>query len=176
MELALNEVKTQAKILLKAVKIDSNLQQKLRLPLKRLSVSNLDDIKLKHCLAIVAQQLGFDNWHHAQDILSGSEKPIEQLNMGTFFYHDSSGVFINEWFADYQQANTILLQHAENKWLLPYKNQFVVVKKDYIAEFKLNPELTPLWNELDHNMVQGYNSLAWDTLACALIKNRRRYY
>ncbi len=176
MELALNEVKTQAKKLLKAMRLDSNLQLTMELPLKKLGLSLLDEIKLKHCLTIVSQQLGFGNWHHAQDVLSGSKKPVEDLDMGTLFYPESADGFINEWFASYQQAKNTLSEQIGEKWLLPYKNQFIVVKKDYISTFKLDTSLMLLWTDIDHNMVDGYKSDAWDKLTCRIIKNRSKNY
>jgi len=29
-----------------------------------------------------------------------------------------------------------------------------------------------LWAKVDHDMVENYNSLAWDKLACEIIKNQ----
>ena len=176
MELALNEVKTQAKKLLKAIKADSNLLSTMKLPLKKLGIPILTDIKLKHCLTITAHQLGFENWHHAQDVLSGSKKNIQTLDMGTFFYPSGADAFINEWFVNYQQAKSVLSDNTGEKWLLPYKNQFIVVKKDYISAFKINRELMPLWSDINQNMVDSYKSTAWDKIACEIIKNRRKSY
>ena len=176
MELALNEVKTQAKKLLKALRLDNDLLLTMKLSLKKLSLSTLDDLKLKHCLTIVSQQLGFDNWHHAQAILSGNEKISDSMDMGSFFYPKGCGGFINEWFADYQQAKSTLVNKTEAMWILPYKNQFVVVKKDYVSLFNIDEKLIALWSEVGHNMVESYNSLAWDKLACEVIKNRSKGY
>ncbi|NQZ20901.1 MAG: hypothetical protein HRT53_02500 [Colwellia sp.] len=176
MEIALNEVKIQAKKLLKASRLDNDLLLTMELPLKRLGLSLDDEIKLKHCLTIVSQQLGFTDWHHALDVLSGSKKNIDALDMGTLFYPKGADGFINEWFANYQQAKNTLSGQAGGKWLLPYKNQFIVVKKDYISTFKLDEKLMLLWAEIDHNMVDGYKSVAWDKLTCRIIKNRSKNY
>ena len=73
MELALNELKTQAKKLLKALRSNDELQLTMQRSLKKLSLSSLDELKLKHCLTLVSQQLGFDNWHDVQDILTGNK-------------------------------------------------------------------------------------------------------
>ena len=135
MELALNEVKTQAKKLLKALRQDNELMLTIKFSLKKLSLSSLDDLRLKHCLTIVSQQLGFDNWHHAQHTLSGNVETGTTLSMGTFLYPKGCGAFINEWFADYQQAKSNLVNEPQNKWLLPYKNQFIVVEKEFISLF-----------------------------------------
>jgi len=96
--------------------------------------------------------------------------------MGSFFYPKSCGSFINEWFADYQLAKSTVENSPQAKWLLPYKNQYIVVERDYISAFKLEAKLVPLWNEVAHNMVAGYNSPTWDTLVCAVIKNRVKPY
>ncbi|PKG83180.1 hypothetical protein CXF85_11645 [Colwellia sp. 75C3] len=176
MEYALNEVKTQAKKLLKALKSEPSLVNSMKIPLKKIAVTSLDELKLKHCLALVAIELGFKDWHEAQQLLSGARPSLVMINMGTFFYPENCGGFINEWFADYSQAEETLLKSVTSKWLLPYKNQFIVVEHDYVAVFKLNKALQPLWNEVKHDMVASYNSLAWDKIACAVIRNRQRSY
>lgn len=176
MELALNEVKIQAKKLLKALKVDSDIQRAMQRPLNKLALTSLDELKLKHCLTIVSQQLGFENWHHTQCVLSGRNKSSEPLNMGTFFYPKGSGAFINEWFANYSEAKSTLTNKAKSKYLLPYKNQFIVVTKNYISLFKFDEKLMLLWAEIKHDLVESYNSLAWDKLACDVIKNRPKDY
>lgn len=176
MKLAVNEVKTQAKKLFKALNENEDLLQTMQLPLKRVSVSSLTQLKLKHCLSMVSHQLGFDSWQDAHEILSGKLSPIESCNMGSFFYPKSCGAFINEWFVDYQQAKNILLKDETSKWLLPYKNQYIVVKKSYIDVFKLNQEVTALWAKICHDMVEGYNSSEWDKITCQIIKNRAKNY
>jgi len=176
MELALNEVKTQAKKLLKAIRLNSDLKLTLARPLKKLALTSLEELKLKHCLTLVAHQLGFDNWHHAQDVLSGSRTPVDTLDMGTLFYPKGADGFINEWFADYQQAKDTQINQDKLKWLLPYKKQFIVVKQEYILAFKFDKKLMLLWADIDHDMVDGYKSVAWDKLTCAIIKNRPRAY
>ena len=176
MEYALQEVKTQAKKLLKAFKSDPSLVKGMQIPLKKITVSSLEELKLKHCLGLVAMELGFRDWHEAQQLLSGAKPSLVTINMGSFFYPKGCGGFINEWFADYSQARDSLLNSATSKWLLPYRNQFIVVEQEYIAVFKLNKELMSSWTEIQHDMVVSYNSLAWDKIACAVIRNRQRDY
>lgn len=176
MELALNEVKTQAKKLLKAIKMDNSLLPTMKLPLKKLGLPISAEIQLKHCLTIIAHQLGFENWHHAHDVLCGSKKNVQALDMGTFFYPSGADAFINEWFVNYQQAKNVLSDKTGGKWLLPYKNQFIVVKKDYISTFGLDERLMLLWADINHNMVDSYKSVGWDKLACEIIKNRSKNY
>ena len=54
MEYALQEVKTQAKKLLKALKLDPSLVRAMQIPLKKIAVSSLEALKLKHCLSPVS--------------------------------------------------------------------------------------------------------------------------
>ncbi|KGJ89702.1 hypothetical protein [Colwellia psychrerythraea] len=176
MDLAINEIKTQAKKLLKALRADINLMQMMRLPLKKVAVSSPSELKLKHCLGLVAIELGFKDWHEAQQILSGTKPSSTTVNMGSYFYPKSCGGFINEWFAEYSLAEKTLLKSSTSKWLLPYKNQFIVVEHDYIAVFKLDKDVMPLWKEVKHDMVASYNSLAWDKIACAVIRHRPKNY
>lgn len=176
MEYALQEVKTQAKKLLKALKSDPSLVKSMQIPLKEVAVSSLEELKLKHCLGLLSMELGFKNWHEAQQLLSGRQQSLVMINMGSFFYPKGCGGFINEWFADYSQAKNTLVKSVESKWLLPYKKQFIVVEQEYIAVFKLNKELMSSWREIKHDMVASYNSLAWDKIACAVIRNRQRDY
>lgn len=176
MELAIKEIKTQAKKLLKALRADVNLIKTMQLPLKKIAVSSLSELKLKHCLSLVAIELGFKDWHEAQQVLSGTKPSSATKNMGSYFYPKGCGGFINEWFADYSLAEQTLLKSSTSKWLLPYKNQFIVVEHDYIAVFKLDKQLMSLWKEVKHDMVASYASLAWDKIACAVIRNRPRNY
>lgn len=148
----------------------------MKLPLKKLGLPIPTEIKLKHCFTIIAHQLGFENWHHAQDVLSGNKKSIQALNMGTFFYPVGADALINEWFVNYQQAKDLLSKTVGDRWLLPYKNQFIVVKKDYISTFLNNIKLMPLWSDINNNMVDSYKSRTWDKIACEIIKSRPKNY
>jgi len=186
MNLAINEVKTQAKILLKRIKNDAYSTGKssstLTEILKKMSVNSSSDIKLKHCLHFIALQLGFINWHHAQEILSGdwqnnnSDQSVKNCsaNFGTFFYNAACGVLINEWFANYEEAKTLLEDHPNQRWLLPYKNQFIVVKKEYLALININDEHSLYWQTIQHDLVAGYNTNSWDRLAYEVIRNRKQ--
>ena len=176
MELALKEVKTQAKKLFKSLQANRNEIESSQAILKKLSLASIEQLQLKHCLTIIAFQLGFENWHHLQKILSGSNSQDEPLYMGTFLYPKTCGGFINEWFSDYQQALSSLENYDGLKWLLPYKKQFIVVKEEYIATFHLADKIMLQWPEIRYNLVESYNSLAWDKLICEIIKNRAKDY
>ncbi len=176
MKLAINEVKTQAKKLLKSLKTNPVTWQNMEPSLKRLSLPSKEELKLKHCLTLIAWQLGFDNWHHANTILSGQESITNQPNMGTFFYNNVCGGHINEWFADYQQANQTLLNQPNTKWLLPYKQQFIVVEKGFLTALNVDDSLLVLTTEIESDFYHGYNCDTWDKLASIIIRKRQRNF
>jgi hypothetical protein len=173
MEIALNEVKTQAKKLLKAIKTDTALQQKLAVPLKTFQLESIEALQLKHCLTLVSQQLGFSSWHHAQTILSGSQTLANRPDMGTAFYTKACGGLINLWFADYLQAKAVLNNQATTRWLLPYQKQFIVVEKDYLDLLKMSEGCEKWWHDINHDLYGGYNSPAWDNLTYLMIRKRK---
>lgn len=176
MELAINEIKTQAKKLNKAFKTGTQLEVAFAKQLSLLNVTDVGDVKLKHCLTLIAWQLGFSNWHFAQEVLSGKYNIKNSIDMGSFSYPDSATGFINEWFTDYQQAKKAQLNKANLKYLLPYKKQFILVGEDYIKLFKIEQTLAPLWRIIDYDMVASYNSSEWDQLACSVIKHRSKVF
>ena len=176
MKLALNEVKTQAKIRLKAIKAGKQIVEHTKHSPASITLPNRQDIKLKHCLTYIAQELGFDNWHHAQHVLSGSSNQMP-LDMGEFFYPKGAGYFINKWFSNYQEAKNILdTLETSTAWLLPYKHQFIIVKSSYIDIFKLDDEINLLWPTVKYDMMASYNASAWDQISYGIIKNRSKMH
>jgi hypothetical protein len=171
MEIALKELKTQAKKLLKALKADNNLKQKFAANLKKLQLDNVSEVQLKHCQSLVSQNLGFANWQHAQLVLSGNEKLENKPDMGKVFYTKACGGLINQWFADYGQAKEALAMHVEKSWLIPYQRQFIVVGRDYLSLLNLSEGLAQDWQNIDNDLYEGYNTSAWDNIAYVMIRN-----
>lgn len=170
MELALNEVKIQAKKLLKHIQSVDVLTHKLTRYLKQQAVSSTTDVQLKHCLNIVALHFGFTNWHHCQTTLSGNSNIKAQPNLGTLLYNSSCGAFINEWFTTYQEAKAVLTQQYESSYLVPYKTQFIVVKNEYLKSLGVNEESLYLLNQAKHDLFQSYNTQEWDQLIVQVLK------
>lgn len=168
MELALNEIKIQAKKRLKLLKSDTDsfINEKI---LKQIGVIDQDDVQLKHALTIVSRQLGFSTWQQASSVLSGA-RPTNPINdMGTLFYPKTCHGLTNEWFADYASAKAVLL--ADNhKWLFPYKRQFIVGDANYLAAFRFKPEISALFDDINHDMTASYNTPIWDKIVCAIIR------
>ncbi len=176
MNLALNEVKTQAKKLLKALRDDQSIIKNLNKAFKKLNLSAVEPIKLKHCLSLIAYQLGFDSWHQAQQVLSGEEDLTNRPNMGTFFYNNRCSVHINEWFSSYEMAKLRLQEQPTAKFILPYKRQFILVERHFLQALNLNDNAVDQLGSIEHNMVEGYNTQAWDVIACNIIKARQKNY
>ncbi len=170
MELAVNETKIQAKRLLKTLKSKQALLVKHPL-LKKMGVTNPEELKLKHTLALIAVQLGFAHWQQASAVLSGHGQTHSPVNMGTLFYPVAGHGLTNEWFADYKSAQLVFNKH-KNKWLFPYKNQFIVVDRNYLNAFNFSDEITSKFHQIDNDMHGSYNSHLWDEITCAVIKNR----
>jgi hypothetical protein len=171
MNLAIKELKIQAKRLLKSIKAGDDVPAKIQRHLKTLNVENIQEVKLKHCHFFIAKKFNFDSWQHAQQVLSGSEVSNSPVNMGTIFHSSRCDALINLWFATYDEAEAALAFDKENRWLIPYKQQYIVVNREYLKMVGIDSTFDEQWNCISHDLVKGYNSESWDTLASAALKN-----
>ncbi len=176
MNIALNEVKTQAKKLLKALRSDQSIMTNMNIAFKKLNLSTVDQVKLKHCLSLISLQLGFDSWQQAQNVLSGNSNLEDHPNMGTFFYNNKCGALINEWFASYMEAETRLQSQPTKKFILPYKRQFILVERHFLEALNLSENGFEQLRKIEHDMMRGYNTPEWDIIALEIIKNRVKSY
>ena len=171
MELAINEVKIQAKKLLKTLKSDEDAFES-HPQLAKMGITHQDDLQLKHTLTIIAITLGFKQWQQASAVLSGQLDKSTPQQMGTLFYPKAGHGLTNEWFADYQAAKTVLDGSDNSKWLFPYKNQFIVVDTNFLAAFRFDDKTRQLLSLINRDMAASYNCETWDKITCAVIKNR----
>jgi hypothetical protein len=171
MNLALNELKVQAKMMLKMVKSGNVLQAKLMRDLKVIKLDDPKEIKLKHCQFFIAKQYGFDDWQHIRQVFSGTKSNDAKMNMGTFLHSSRCDALINFWFAEYTEAQEALLFDKDNRWLIPYKQQYIVVNNEYLKMIGLDNRFVRQWQNINHDLVEGYNSDSWDELALAVLKN-----
>lgn len=171
MELAINEAKIQAKKLLKSLKSDEDAFES-HSQLATMGITHQDDLQLKHTLIIIAMKLGFKQWQEASAVLRGQLDKSTPQQMGTLFYPKAGHGLTNEWFADYQTAKTVLDSSDNNKWLFPYKNQFIVVEDNFLSAFKFDDETRQLFTLINHDMAASYNCETWDKITRAVIKNR----
>jgi hypothetical protein len=170
---ALDELKIQAKILLKSVKANQALAtQRLKRQYKSYQEESVYQPKLKHCQQVVACESGFSDWQHAHQILNACNLDIdEQVNMGEFWHDDRCNALLNYWFSQYAEAE-LFLKETPNTYLFPFNHQFIVATQDYVNAIGLY-ELDPtLWNTVQNNLVASYPSDEWDKVALARIKKR----
>jgi len=169
MDRALNEVKNQAKILLKLCKKDhTKALARMAKWHKKIQVTEAG-LKLKHCQFVLARELGFIDWQHLQKVLSGTlSKELSSLDLGTLFYPPACFSFLNKWFTTHQDAIGSL---DENHYLLPHKKQFFVVTKDYIDTLGITDMV--LLSKINRDMFFSYPGNIWDELTLQVLINRR---
>lgn len=92
------------------------------------------DARLKHCLAVVAREAGFDDFQHASAILTGERSD----DFGTLLCQNGSAAHWNIWSASYEEARDIRAAHGG--FLLPFKRQFFVTDRYYVEELGLDPD------------------------------------
>ena len=187
MNKALDELKIQAKFLLKSAR--NNQPDAIQRLAKysgnkphsiSLDLSYTDIAKLKHCQHVLAREVGFQNWQHAHSILgacastqSNNVSDSKAVNMGKFWHSSNCDALINLWFSSYQEARLALLTEP-NKYLIPYQQQFIVVTEDYIKVVALDTIDDSLWCDVQHDLVASHATEAWDKIAHIRLRNRTR--
>jgi len=92
----------------------------------------VSQVKRRHALFVVAKELGFTDWPHATKVLCGREAE----DYGTMLYPRGGTAHTNIWSASYDEART--LRDETDGYLLPYRNQFIVVEDHYIRTLDLD--------------------------------------
>lgn len=129
----------------------------------------LDGLQRKTCLNVIAKQQGFADWRHAKTVLGGEASPDQ--DQGSFWHDANCTGFLNNWFAQYQEARDYLRQHPD-MYLLPYKKQYMVVAENFIKAINLSDHCAPYWKAMGHDLVSAYGSSAWQTLVWTRIVRR----
>lgn len=169
---ALEEYKTQASILLKQLRSDDTataLKTALRfqqlphlLDLSTIEIIKSGQVKLKHALAVIAQEHDFDSWTDFKRKLELKEKLMQRRDSYyTLLYPQRCARFMLEWHADYEIASTELSRSGG--YLLPYKKQFFICEAEYITQLGLDPG-DPDWARIDYNWVKPSDPSAWEGL------------
>lgn len=185
MNKALNEIKIQAKILLKSARNNqpSAIQRLANQSRQKsnsysLDLAYTDLAKLKHCQHVLAREVGFENWQHAHSILGASDNKLSNnssgsgaVNMGKLWHNSNCDALINLWFSNYQEAR-LALQAEPSNYLIPYQQQFIVVTEDYIKVIALHEVDASLWRDVKHNLVDSYATEAWDRIAHIRLRNK----
>ena len=129
-------------------------------------------IRRKHCLAVVAQELGFSSWEHARRVLDGDP---DEADFGKLLYGDNWGSRLNHWFASYAEARAFLDESPHGDaptYLLAYKRHFFIVERFYIEALGLSPE-DPDWQAIGWDWARPRNPEARRRLYAKLLAARR---
>ncbi|MEQ8672528.1 MAG: hypothetical protein RLP44_25040 [Aggregatilineales bacterium] len=172
----LDEIKTQAALLLKQVR--SSDPATVLNAAKRFqqlsyfaehtpeniaaSAELINGIKLKHALHVLALEHNFPTWTAFKTYLERKDRLRSQYGVRfTMLYPQRCASFINEWHASYEIASTEL--GRSGGYLLPYKSQFFICEAEYIERLGLDPD-DPDWERIGYNWVQPADQEAFARL------------
>lgn len=139
---AIQELKTRAEILHHRIRTgEPQALARLRaLPEFRRSsqrelAAQAATIRRRHCLAVIAAELGFPSWPQAKSMIAG-ERPATEF--GTILCPTRCAVHLNRWYRTYAEAAAA--RKASAGYLLAYRRQFIVVDRHYITTLGLDPD------------------------------------
>ncbi|HEY9080340.1 hypothetical protein [Magnetovibrio sp.] len=118
-------------------------------------------IRRRHCLTVIARELGFQGWGHAVHSLR------DDTSFGRLLYPPRCNGHINIWCASYEEAQIVQAQHGG--YLLAYQNQFLVVEDGYIKTLGLDPK-DPDWRHIGYNWVEPRDLHARNRLYRKLVR------
>jgi hypothetical protein len=122
----------------------------------------------RHCLAILARELGFNGWPHAKDVISGAR---DVSDFGTVLYPKRCGGHLNLWYRSYDDA--AIGRRASGGYLLAYRRHYMVVHSLFIETLGLDPDASD-WQRLGHDWVRPLDVGARTRLYGELIANLPR--
>ncbi len=120
------------------------------------------DLQLKHALAVIAQEAGFDGW-------TALKQSSEGLDFGEFFAAPGLKDSINHWFRNYDEAK--VHQTAHGGVLLPYRTQAFVTSLEILPRLGYETD-DPDWREIGHDFVRPASEAAHSRIKTRLA---RRY-
>jgi hypothetical protein len=121
-------------------------------------------VQRKHCLAVVARELGFAGFDHARRVLEGD---ASEADFGTLLYGGRGGAHLNHWFATYAEARAQQVETAATgprRYLLAYKRHCFLAERGFVEALGLDPE-DPDWS-----------AIGWDWARPRDPEARRRLY
>ncbi len=121
----------------------------------------------RHCLAVIARELGFQGWPHAVAVLSGADSS----DFGTLLYPSGGSAHSNIWCASYDQARNIREQN--DGYLLAYRRHFFITDRYFIETLGLDPD-DPDWQLIGRDWVRPRRVDARERLYAKLVRGWAR--
>lgn len=125
----------------------------------------LDVLQRRHCLAILARELGLNGWSHLTELWSSSSS----VDFGKLFYPAQCGGHWNVWSSSLDEARAIRAEHGG--FLLPYRHQFVIVERAFIEDLGVDSE-DPDWARIGRNWLEPGDLSARHRLLKATLRAR----
>jgi hypothetical protein len=138
---------------------------------KLVELKSLDDdqlaasVRRRHCLAVVAREIGFDGWTDATRALGDTE----DAQFGALLYPPSVWGHWNIWCASHDEAKRVRSEHGG--YLLTYKHQYLVVDADYIDAMGLDRH-DPDWALIGRDWAVPNDRAARQRLADKIVRQR----
>jgi hypothetical protein len=122
-----------------------------------------DHLRLKHALAVVALEQGYDSWRalkaaaeaHARASVVATPQTNREM------YARGMDVLLNRWFARYEDARASLEELGG--YLLPFDRQFFICEAEGIRILGLDPDDAD-WALIGWDWVQPQDTAAWQRL------------
>ena len=109
-----------------------------------------ETLQLKHALAVVADEAGFDSWTDLKQMQTG-------LDFSEFFAAPSLRDSLNPWFNNYEDARAF---HAANGGvLLPYRHHFFVSSLATLERLGFEAD-HPDWRDIGYDFVRPASEVA----------------
>ncbi|WP_233582484.1 hypothetical protein [Corallococcus sp. CA053C] len=123
-----------------------------------------DTVQHKHGLAVIAREAGHATWTELKQALSNTE-PAPALDTGGFF-QKQQGVFLNRWFATYEEAAASLA--TQGGFLFPFRQQCFVCEADFLQALGIDTK-DPDWERMGRDWVRPRDSAARTRLEVKLV-------
>lgn len=117
-----------------------------------------ETLQLKHALAVVADEAGFDSWAELKQTQTG-------LDFSEFFARPSFRDSLNPWFNNYEEAREF--QAANGGVLLPYRHHFFVSSLAMLERLGFEAD-HPDWHNIGHDFVRPASEAAHARIKASL--------
>lgn len=169
MENIVHDLKAKARILQRLVhERDADALRRVR-ALSELAgfddASLSSNVQRRHCLTVIARELGFDGWSHALSVLTGENKE----DFGRLLSPPGAAAHWNIWSASYDEARAIRAEHGG--YLLAYKRHYFIVDRYYLETLGLDPDDAD-WDRMGRDWVRPREPTARTRLYAKLIARR----